>query len=137
MTHCHSWDNAVMPFVRIDLRGGKTAEYRSKIGDMVYQAMLETVQMPEHDRFQVITEHLRDGLIYDPSYLGIDRTDGVVFIQIALNKGRTLEQKKALYARIAELLAKEPGVRPEDVLINLVECAKEDWSFGNGIASYA
>ena len=126
-----------MPLVRIDLREGKTAEYRSKIGDMVYQAMLETIQMPEHDRFQVITEHAEDGLVYDPSYLGIHRTDDVVFIQITLNKGRTLEQKKALYARIAELLAREPGLRPEDVLINLVECAKEDWSFGNGIASYA
>jgi 4-oxalocrotonate tautomerase len=126
-----------MPLVRIDLRQGKTAEYRRKIGDMVYQAMLETIQMPEHDRFQVITEHSKDGLLYDPSYLGIQRTDEVVFIQITLNKGRTLEQKKALYARIAQLLSNEPGVRPEDVLINLVECAKEDWSFGNGIASYA
>jgi 4-oxalocrotonate tautomerase len=126
-----------MPLVRIDLRQGKTAEYRSKIGDMVYQAMVETIQMPEHDRFQVITEHPQDGLVYDPLYLGIHRTDDVVFIQITLNKGRTLEQKKALYGRIAELLAKEPGIRPEDILINLVECAKEDWSFGNGMASYA
>jgi 4-oxalocrotonate tautomerase len=126
-----------MPLVRIDLRRGKTAEYRHKIGDMVYQAMLETINVPEHDRFQVIAEHPQDGLLYDSSYLGIHRTDDVVFIQITLNKGRTLEQKKALYARIAELLANEPGIRREDVLINLVECAKEDWSFGNGIASYA
>jgi phenylpyruvate tautomerase PptA (4-oxalocrotonate tautomerase family) len=93
--------------------------------------------MPEHDRFQVIADHPADGLHYDPSYLGINRTEDVVFIQITLNAGRTLEQKKSLYARIAELLAKEPGIRPEDALINLVECAKEDWSFGNGAASYA
>jgi 4-oxalocrotonate tautomerase len=126
-----------MPLVRIDLRQGKTPEYRLKIGDMVYQAMRETINVPEHDRFQVITDHPVDGLFYDPSYLGVDRTDDVVFIQITLNVGRTVEQKKALYARIAELLAKEPGLRPEDVLINLVECGKEDWSFGNGIASYA
>ena len=126
-----------MPLVRIDLRQGKTAEYRRKIGDMVYQAMRDTIQLPEHDRFQVITEHSQDGLLYHPSYLGINRTDNVVFIQITLNKGRTLEQKKALYARITELLEKEPGIRPEDVLINLVESAREDWSFGNGIASYA
>ena len=126
-----------MPLVRIDLRQGKTPEYRLKIGDTVYRAMRETINMPEHDRFQVITDHAADGHLYDPSYLGINRTDDVVFIQITLNAGRTLEQKKALYARIAELLAIEPGIRPEDVLINLVECAKEDWSFGNGIASYA
>jgi phenylpyruvate tautomerase PptA (4-oxalocrotonate tautomerase family) len=126
-----------MPLVRIDLRQGKSPESRRQIGDIVYRAMRETINMPEHDRFQVITDHAADGLLYDPSYLGINRTDGIVFIQITLNAGRTLEQKKALYARIAELLAKESGIRPEDVLINLVECAKEDWSFGNGIASYA
>ena len=126
-----------MPLVRIDLRQGKTSEYRRKIGDMVYRAMRETIAMPEHDRFQVITEHPADGLVYDPAYLGIHRTDDIVFIQITLNAGRSLDQKKALYARIAELLGTEPGIRPEDVLINLIECAKEDWSFGNGIASYA
>jgi phenylpyruvate tautomerase PptA (4-oxalocrotonate tautomerase family) len=126
-----------MPLVRIDLRQGKSPEYRRQIGDLVYQAMRETINMPEHDRFQVIADHPADGLIYDPSYLGIHRTDGIVFIQITLNAGRTLEQKKALYARIAELLAKESHIRPEDVLINLVECTKENWSFGNGIASYA
>jgi 4-oxalocrotonate tautomerase len=104
---------------------------------MVYQAMLETINVPEHDRFQVIAEHSAEGLVYHPSYFGIQRTDDIVFIQITLNSGRTLEQKKAFYARIAELLAKDPGIRPEDVLINLVECSRENWSFGNGIASYA
>ena len=126
-----------MPLVRIDLRKGKSPEYRRQIGEMVYRAMRETINVPEHDHFQVIADHPAEGLLYDPTYLGINRTDGIVFIQITLNTGRTLEQKKALYARIAELLAKESGIRPEDVLINLVECAKEDWSFGNGIASYA
>jgi len=125
-----------MPLVRIDLRQGKTPEYRRKIGDMVYRAMRATINMPEHDRFQVIGDHPADGLVYDPSYLGINRTDDVVFIQITLNAGRTLDQKKALYARISELLAQEPGIRPADVLINLVEWAKEDGSFGNGIPSY-
>jgi 4-oxalocrotonate tautomerase len=126
-----------MPLVRIDLRQGKTAGYRKKIGDAIYRAMLDTINVPEHDHFQVITEHPGEGLIYDPTYLGVNRTDDVVFIQITLNAGRTLEQKKELFKRIAELLTQDPGVRPEDVLINLVECAKEDWSFGNGIASYA
>ena len=104
---------------------------------MVYRAMRETINMPEHDRFQVITDHPAEGLVYDPSYLGINRTDDVVLIQITLNAGRTVEQKRALYKKIAELLAIAPGVRPEDVMVNLVEVGKEDWSFGNGIASYA
>src|SRR5262249_13683068 len=113
------WDNAAMPLVRIDLREGKMPEYRLKIGEMVYRAMRETINVPENDNFQVITEHAPDGLRYDAGYLGVDRTDDVVFIQITLNRGRTLEQKKALYARIAELLHSEAGVRPQDVLINL------------------
>ena len=99
--------------------------------------MVETINVPPQDRFQVITEHPDDGLIYDPSYLGINRTDDVVFIQITLNAGRTLDQKRALYKKIAELLSKETGVRPEDVVINLVEVPKENWSFGNGEAPYA
>jgi 4-oxalocrotonate tautomerase len=126
-----------MPLVRISLRQGKTAEYHHKIADGVHRAMVEAINVPAQDRFQVITEHQADGLIYDPSYLGIQRTDEVVFIQITLNAGRTVDQKRALYKKVAELLAKEPGVRPEDVLINLVEVAKENWSFGNGVAQYA
>src|ERR1700733_912959 len=121
-------DNTVMPLVRISLRQGKTAEYRRKIADGVHRAMVETINVPAQDRFQVITEHRADGLIYDPSYLGINRTDDVVFIQITLNAGRTTDQKRALYKKITELLAKEAGVRPEDVVINLVEVAKENWS---------
>ena len=99
--------------------------------------MVESINVPPQDRFQVITEHPADGLIYDPSYLGINRTDDVVFIQITLNAGRTLDQKRALYKKIADLLSQEPGVRLEDVVINLVEVTKENWSFGNGIAQYA
>lgn len=126
-----------MPLVRISLREGKPAEYRRAIADGVHRAMVETINVPALDRFQVITEHSPDNLIYDPTYLNIDRTDDVVFVQITLNAGRTVEQKKALYARIVALLAEHPGVRPQDVLINLVEVARENWSFGNGMAQYA
>lgn len=126
-----------MPLVRISLREGKSAAYRQAIGEAVHRAMVETINAPASDRFQVITEHSPDGLIYDPSYLNIDRTDDVVFVQITLNAGRTTEQKTALYARITQLLAESPGVRPQDVLINLVEVPRENWSFGNGEAQYA
>ncbi|HEY3230023.1 MAG TPA: tautomerase family protein [Roseiflexaceae bacterium] len=126
-----------MPLVRIDLRAGKSSDYRRAIADQVHRAMVETINVPSLDRFQVIVEHPAEGLIYDPTYLDIDRTDDVIFIQIALNAGRTVEQKRALYARIAALLADDPGVRPQDVLINLVEVARENWSFGDGVAQYA
>ena len=126
-----------MPLVRIALRQGTTPEFRRALSNSVHRAMVETIKVPEQDRFQVITEHDAAGLIYDPSYLGISRTDGVVFIQITLNAGRTVEARKALFARIATLLAESPGVRPGDVFINLVETQKENWSFGNDIAHYA
>ena len=126
-----------MPFVRISLREGKTPAYRKAVADGIYEAMLATINVPAGDRFQVISEYPADGLLYDAGYLGIRRTDDVVFIQVTLNQGRSLDLKKAFYARIAENLAKNPGMRKEDVLVNLVEVPKENWSFGNGVAQYA
>jgi 4-oxalocrotonate tautomerase len=128
---------AGMPLVRIAVRKGTKAEFRRALSDSIHRAMVETIGIPEQDKFQIITEHDADGLVYDPSYLGISRSEGVVFIQITLSAGRTLEVRKALFARIAQNLRERPGVRPEDVFVNLVEVAKENWSFGNGLAQYA
>ena len=125
-----------MPLVRIALREGTAPEYRRAIADGVHQAMIDVMGIPPDDRFQVISEHSAENLIYDPQYLGIKRSDRVVFVQITLSAGRKPGQKRALYKRMAELLAKAPGVRPEDVMINLVEVAWENWSFGNGVAQY-
>ena len=125
-----------MPLVRIDLRKGKDATYRRQVARVVYDAM-HSVGVPANDRFEVVNEHDAGNFQYDPDYLGIHRTDDLVIIQITWNEGRTVDQKKQLYKTIAEGLAKSPGVRKEDVLINLVEVKKENWSFGNGEAQYA
>jgi len=125
-----------MPLVRIDLRKGKDATYRREIGRVVYEAMVG-IGVPANDRFQIIAEHDDDDFLFDPSYLGIHRTDDLVIIQITWNEGRSVEQKKNLYKSIAERLAGSPGIRPEDVFINLVEVKKENWSFGKGEAQYA
>lgn len=125
-----------MPLARIDLRKGKSAEYVAAIGRVVYEAML-SVGVPQNDRFQLIHEHDAHTFFYDPTYLGIARDDDLVVIQITWNEGRTLEQKKALYKAICDGLGRTPGIRPEDVLINLVEVKRENWSFGYGIAQYA
>ncbi len=126
-----------MPLVRISLRKGKDPSTIQAIADGIHEAMVSTVNVPKDDRFQTVTEHGAEGFVYDPGYLGVKRTDDLVVIQITLNQGRTVEMKKALYARIAENLAKNPGLRKEDVFINLVEVPKENWSFGNGEAQYA
>nr|WP_315297457.1 tautomerase family protein [Raoultella terrigena] len=125
-----------MPFVRIDLRKGKPADYRQKVADAVYDALV-SVGVPENDRFQAIGEYDPAGLIYDPGYLGINRTDDFVAIQITWNEGRNTQQKKALYRAIADGLHHAVGLRQQDVFISLVEVKKENWSFGNGEAQYA
>ncbi len=125
-----------MPLVRICLREGKSPSYLESIGQSIHQAMVETIGVPADDRFQIFSEHSVEGLVYDPSYLGIKRDDDILVIQITLNAGRTLDQKRALYRAVAENLSKDPGLRKEDVLIGLVEVGKENWSFGNGEMSY-
>jgi enamine deaminase RidA (YjgF/YER057c/UK114 family) len=126
-----------MPLVRISLPVGRSPEYARAVGDAVHQAMVETAAVPPADRFQVITEEPAHGLIADPSYLGIERSADALFVAITLNHGRSLEVKRRLYARIAELLGERVGLRKQDVLVNLVEVAPENWSFGNGEAQYA
>jgi 4-oxalocrotonate tautomerase len=125
-----------MPLVRISLMKGKPAGFGEKVGRIVYETMVDAINVPKGDRFQIVTEHEPAGLLYDPGYLGIARSDGIIVIQMTITEGRTLEQKKALYKGIAERLNAKLGVRTEDVFVNLVEVKKENWSFGNGIAQY-
>ena len=125
-----------MPLVRVDLRKGKSAAHKKAIADGVYRALRETFTVPEEDRFIVITEHDDDGFIYSANYLDIARSADLLFVQITVTNSRGVEQKKALFAQIVALLAENPGLRREDVFINLLEVVKENWSFGNGIAQY-
>jgi phenylpyruvate tautomerase PptA (4-oxalocrotonate tautomerase family) len=125
-----------MPLVRISLREGTTPEYRKAIAEGVHQAMVEAMAVPAKDRFQVISEYKAGDLIYDEDYLNVKRSDKIVFVQVTLSTGRKPGQKRALFKRMAELLAKSPGLRPEDVLVNLVEVSWENWSFGKGEAQY-
>ena len=126
-----------MPLVRISLLRGKPEGFGRKVGGVVYRAMRETLNVPDKDNFQLLSEHAPESLVYDPSYLDIERSDGFIAIQVTLNEGRSIEMKKAFYRRVAEDLRRSLDVRPQDVFINLVEVKKENWSFGNGDAQYA
>lgn len=125
-----------MPLARIDLARGKSAEYRATAGDVVYEAMIATLNVPKDDRFQIISEHA-DGFVFDATYLGIARTADCIIIQVTLNEGRTVDTKRAFYRALADGLHLRLAVRREDVFISLVEVKKENWSFGNGEAQYA
>jgi 4-oxalocrotonate tautomerase len=125
-----------MPLVHISLRTGKPDAYRQAIFDSVYRAMREALDVPEDDQFMTLSEHDAANFRYGP-YLGIARSDDLVFIQITVFNTRTVEQKKALFRWIADLLRESPGIRPEDVFVNLVEAAKENWSLGHGLVQFA
>lgn len=126
-----------MPLVRISLLSGKPLDFKRELSQLVYEAMRETINIPENDKFQVISEHDKDNLIFSPDYLGINRSEDIIIIQIVMNEGRSLELKKQLYKKIADDLNNRLNIRKEDVFINLIEVPKENWSFGNGLAQYA
>jgi 4-oxalocrotonate tautomerase len=125
-----------MPLVRIDLRRGKSAEYKKAICDSVYQALREIFKVPENDRFMVVSDHGDADFIHSQTYLGIEYSGDFVILQLTVSDTRTVEQKKQLYRRIVSLLGENPGIKPRDIFINLVEVDISDWSFGNGIAQY-
>jgi len=126
-----------MPLLHIALRAGKREAYRQAIFDGLYRALRETFNVPEDDQFMVITEHDAASFRYGASYLDIARSDDLVYIQITAHNTRRLAQKQALLQRSAQLRGARPGLRPQDVFVNLVEVAKENWSLGNGLAQYA
>ncbi len=126
-----------MPLTHIALRRGTPPQYRQAIMDGLYAAMRETFNVPEDDHFMTITQHDADEFLYGRYYLDIARSDDLVLIQLTVSNTRTVEQKKALFAAIAKKLGDNPGLRPQDVFINLVETQKENWSFGHGLAQYA
>ena len=125
-----------MPLVRIAVLKGRDG-FGRKVGEVVYRTMVDTIDVPRDDNFQVISEHAPETLVFDRTYLGIARSSGFVSIQITMSEGRSLEKKRLLFRTLAERLNRELGVRLEDVFVNLVETKRENWSFGNGIASYA
>lgn len=126
-----------MPLVRITLRKGRSPEFLREAGNAIHEALVAQANVPADDRFQVFDEVEADRLIAHPSYGGVERSDALIIIEITLNAGRTVEIKKNLYADIVARLSRAVDVRPDDVLINLVEVTKENWSFGKGLATYA
>lgn len=127
-----------MPLARINISKSASAETVRAISDVIYDAMVSLANVPAHDKFQVVTRHSEDELIYpEEGYLGVSYTSSIVFIQITWNSGRSIEVKKAFYKAVAEGISSRTGMRKQDVWINLIDVAREDWSFGNGEMQYA
>ena len=123
-----------MPLVRISLQRGKPLQYRRAVADGVHRALVEGIGVPAKDRFQIISEHEAENLIYDREYFDVARSDNTIFIQVSLRRGRPEGVKQDFYRRVVANLQADPGVRPEDVAIVLTENGDADWSFGKGEA---
>jgi phenylpyruvate tautomerase PptA (4-oxalocrotonate tautomerase family) len=102
----------------------------------VHEALVETFQVPPDDVFHLITRHAQGGLICTPEFLGVRHSEQALFVQIACSPGRTLQQKRALYMTIVNNIHAATGLDKRDVIINLVETLRENWSFGEGLAHY-
>ena len=126
-----------MPLVKIYLRKGKSPEYLRSVSEAIHQALVTTANVPPDDRFHIIQQLDADRLIAHPSYGGVNRSDDLIIVEITLNVGRTVEVKKSLYAAIASRLGTAADVRSDDIVVSLIEVAKENWSFGGGRATYA
>ncbi|MDR5816566.1 tautomerase family protein [Caballeronia sp. LZ033] len=125
-----------MPLVHISLLKGKPRKHLRAIADGVHETLVETFKVPADDRFQLIQQFERDDFIYDDGYLGVDRSDDVVFIHITASDWRDTATKQAFYRALVAKLVASPGLRPEDVMIVLGPNRRDDWSFGRGIAQY-
>lgn len=126
-----------MPLVRITLRHGRSPEFLRDAANAIHEALVAQANVPADDRFQIINEVPASHLIAHATYAGVERSEALLIVEITLNAGRTVEVKRALYADIVKRLNESLDVRPDDVLINLVEVTKENWSFGKGLATYA
>ncbi len=125
-----------MPISHIYMRAGKPESYRQAILDGLYQALRDTLNVPDDDQFVTITEHDAANFRYGDAF-DVPRSDDLIYIRMTMFDTRTTDQKKALYRRIAELLIDNPGVRPEDLFIVVSDCPKENWSVGMGLAQFA
>lgn len=125
-----------MPLVTIDLLEGRPAEELEAISEAVHEAMVEMLDVPERDRFQVVTQHQPQTLRFDRHYLDIDRSERFVLVRVTLSGGRATAAKQGFYRRLSELLGDRTGLRTEDLAVILVENSREDWSFGRGQANY-
>ena len=124
-----------MPLVRIDVQEGRTPAELRKLADTIQDVMLDAFAAPPRDRYQIITEHDKGHIIAEDTGLGLDRSDGIVIIQI-FQQGRSTKQKAAAYAELAKRLEAECGVRPEDLIISVMANKHADWSFGLGQAQF-
>ncbi|GAB2899531.1 tautomerase family protein [Paralcaligenes ginsengisoli] len=123
-----------MPFARISLARGKSRDYLRALSDQLHAALVESFDVPPNDRFQVIHQHDRDDIIFDPHYMDMDRSADLVYIALTTGKPRSTETKKRFFQTLARRLEANPGIRPDDIMVIISTSRRDEWSFGKGLA---
>ena len=126
-----------MPFSRLSILKGKTPEYLGALSNSLQRALVEAFEVPPTDRFLAIHQHEPGELVFDRHYLGGPRSDDFILICITAGRLRSTEVKAAFYRRLVELLAEDPGVRPEDVMVIITTTSADEWSFSGGVSTAA
>lgn len=124
-----------MPFARISLNAGKSPEYLKAISQSLYEALVESFEVPKNDNFQVFHQLQPGELVFDRDYLGGPRSEDFIVFHITTGKLRSLEVKQRFYRHLVKNLAAAPGIRPEDVMIIIAQSTFEEWSFASGICA--
>jgi phenylpyruvate tautomerase PptA (4-oxalocrotonate tautomerase family) len=125
-----------MPLVKIHVPAHLADAKARALADAVHSALVATCDVPQADRFQLITRYAETARSIDPVFPNLSRTPDASVVEIALRRGRTDEQKRALYHQTVERAA-TGGWRADDIMIALAENTLIDWSFGGGVAQYA
>src|ERR1700738_4457240 len=108
----------VMPLVRIDISKTASCERVRDVGDAVYKARIAVANVPECDRFQVVTRHEPDEIIYpEEGYLGIDYTPDLIITQVTRVGGHSTDLRLEVRRRIVEICAEVLGVPKRTVLV--------------------
>jgi phenylpyruvate tautomerase PptA (4-oxalocrotonate tautomerase family) len=124
-----------MPLVRVDVFEGRSDDEIRELLGTIQEVLEEVFAAPSRDRYQVLTEHRPGHLVLEDTGLGIERSDRVVLVQV-VQQGRTAEQKKKLYATLAQRLENTIGLSGEDLIVSVTENTRADWSFGFGRAQF-
>lgn len=119
-----------MPLVTISILKGKSPEYIKDVSDSVNSAVIECMNFPDDDHYQIIYQLDSDSLQFQ------SRDGDRVMMHLVMRAGRSNKSKQAFYKKVVENLSKNPGINPANVLITITENHDIDWSFRDGIAQF-
>jgi hypothetical protein len=124
-----------VPLLRFELIEGRSESEITKILEVTHEVLLETLNVPKRDRYQVVHEHKRSRMILEDTGLGFFRSDNMILLQVT-SRPRTREMKEAFYSLLVKRLYSSCEISPHDVIVNFVTNTDEDWSFGAGRAQF-